>query len=97
MVFFYLIKLKYISSDLDVTPARMGRGAKFGHNFGLTISGQLKLKLYCYFCYYDLELRTVSGTGRRKLRPNLAFVLKSLHLKRKSLIRGDLSAHIRYK
>ena len=30
------------------------------------------LKLYYYYCYYDLGLRPVCGAGHRKLRPNLA-------------------------
>ena len=43
-----------------------------GRNFGLTTCGRPQLKLYYYYCYYDLGLRPVCGAGRRKLRPNLA-------------------------
>ena len=40
-----------------------------------TTCGQPQLKLYCYFCYYDLGLRPFCGAGCRKLRPNLAHML----------------------
>ena len=50
----------------------LGTGAKYGRSFGLTTCGWPQLKLILLLLFYDLELRPISGAGRRKLQPNLA-------------------------
>ena len=42
---------------------KLGMGAKFGCNFGLTTCGRPQLKLLLLLLFYDLGLRPISGAG----------------------------------
>ena len=67
-----LVQRKVIVYRIHVTNMTQGQGLNFGHNFGLTTCSRPQLKLYYFYCYYDLGLMPVCGARCRKLQPNLA-------------------------
>ena len=66
---------KYHLSNLKQKQNKRVRdGSLIRPNFGLTTCGRPQLKLYYYYWYYDLGLKSVCGAGSRILQPNLTLM-----------------------